>query len=307
MRASLASSLAVTVSLLLGCSSATQGPAPPMAANAQRSSGQSASGSVYVADYGVGAVVVLDGTSYAPIGKITTSINGPQDVTLDGAGNLYVANTIGDDVTEYAPGSTSPKFTYSALMRGPVTVTVNDAGHVFVVNREWNGTSTINEYDQSKNLPLHSCSFTGQLEGAAPRENGDVFISYNRRGQGGGIAVYKGGLSGCHVTAFGVHLSSAGSLVLDNANNVIVPNWNGGRVVVIPPPYAKVARRFAARFGQPYHVSIDQANTTVLLVAIERNVLYAVDYTSGRVVKKIGCCEGVSIPYGAVRSPNDVH
>lgn len=304
MRVLVISSSAAIALLFLGCSSAAQGPEPSTAVKARPAIAQMGSGNVYVADYGRGDIAVLDGNTYALQGKIATSINGPQDVALDSTGNLYVANTVGDDVTEYAPGSAQPKYTYSAQMRGPVTVKVDGSGHVFVVNREWNGTSTINEYKQSSNLPLHVCNFSGQLEGAAIRENGDVLVSYNAKGQGGRIGVYKGGLGGCQVTTFGVHLYSTGSLVLDNAHNVIVPDPNGERVVVIAPPYTRITRRFPARYMFPYHVSINRSNTTVLLTDVQKNILYVVDYASGRILKKLDDAQGVSEPYGAVRAPD---
>lgn len=303
MKVSSAAALVALTGLLAGCASATQSPSLPAGSMAIGPLGKAPSNVVYVANYGGGDVVLLDGTSYAEIGTISTGISGPQDVTLDAAGNLYVANTIGDSITEYAPGGTHPTFRYDTALRGPVTVTVDATGHVFEIDRDWSGTSTIREFNQGTNVPRYSCTLTGQLEGAAVRNNGDVFVSYNAKGLGGKLGVYRGGLSGCQLKTFAVHLYSTGSIALDNAGNIVVPDPNGERVVVVDPPYAKIKRHFPARYFFPYHVSIDPSNATVLLADVEKDVLYVIDYANGKIVKKLDGTD-IGIAYGAVRSPN---
>jgi hypothetical protein len=42
-----------------------------------------------------------------PITTISSGVNGPYALTLDGAGNLFVGNASGHTVTEYAPPYTA--------------------------------------------------------------------------------------------------------------------------------------------------------------------------------------------------------
>src|SRR5271156_6441046 len=73
-------------------------------------------GKLYVSSFKLNYVAVYctKGHNQPPIGKITDGINGPEGANVDNKGNLYVANTDGNTVTEYAPGSVKPSFTYSS-------------------------------------------------------------------------------------------------------------------------------------------------------------------------------------------------
>ena len=126
---------------------------------------------LYVADDGGGgSILKLENLDYSPDGMITDGINGPLDVSLDGAGNLFVANATGVNVTEYPPGASSPSFTYSTGMVEPLFV-INDAhGDVYEVdsaNPDGVGDDDgfVNEYAPQTNAVLHSCA-----PGAHPRE-----------------------------------------------------------------------------------------------------------------------------------------
>jgi hypothetical protein len=70
---------------------------------------------LYAADANADVIKILSNTRYRQLGVITNGISHPIGESMDQRGNLYVANLGGaNDVTEYAPGGTSPLFTYSA-------------------------------------------------------------------------------------------------------------------------------------------------------------------------------------------------
>jgi DNA-binding beta-propeller fold protein YncE len=73
-------------------------------------------------------------------------------------------------------------------------------------------------------------------------------------------------------------------------------------VQIIPPPYRNVVRTIKAWFQDPYHISIDQANTKIYVSDALRNKLFILDYPSGKVAHVLG-----EYGYGAVRGPNEVH
>jgi hypothetical protein len=117
-----------------------------------------ASGKIYAASetYNFSAPAILIFAAGAsgnasPIATITgsnTGLNGPQHIALDGAGNIYVANTGGiavegegsGNVLVYAAGATgnvSPMATIAGSMTGlsdPEGIALDDAGNMYVAN-----------------------------------------------------------------------------------------------------------------------------------------------------------------------------
>ena len=257
---------------------------------------------LYIADYGNGQIVIL--RHLKPHRTITDGINGPQDVTLDASGNLYAVNTTGDNIAEYAPGASQPAFVYNAGMTFPVTVAVDRSGHVYEVDQETrHGSSLVNEYAQESNTVMYSCPVTGKVVGVAldPAEN--VFISYITADGGGRIAEYEGGIAaGCIPVLQGVHIDAPGGLVVDDNDNIVLSDQLARQVEIIPPPYRKVARKIDARFEDPYHISINQANTKIYVSDALKNKVFILDYPSGKVAYVLGV-----YGYGAVKGPNEVH
>ena len=70
----------------------------------------------------------------SPIATIRKGIRGPAGLAIDGSGNLYVASTTGNTVTEYHRNALSPVATYAKDLLGPVSVAVDDAGTLYVAN-----------------------------------------------------------------------------------------------------------------------------------------------------------------------------
>lgn len=231
LRARVKSALCV---LLAGCSGLTSTPAPgERPAAAVNPAGKYAGlRDLYVADDGLGAVLLFKNRHYTPDGTITNGINGPWDVTLDRAGNLYVANRSGGNVAEYAPGASQPSFVYSEGMNplSPLGVSVDRQGHVYETDSPaLGGPQTVNEYDQHSNTLLQSCSVSG-VSGIAIDRSGNVFVGTNARNQGGHILEFKGGLSGCSPTTLGVRFGGAGGIAIDNRGNLIVSDGLAGRI-----------------------------------------------------------------------------
>jgi hypothetical protein len=76
-------------------------------------------------------IEIYSNEDYRVLGRIKDGIDDPVAESMDQEDNLYVANLHGGDITEYAPGGTSPSFTYNAAMSRPVAVTVDRHGNVY--------------------------------------------------------------------------------------------------------------------------------------------------------------------------------
>jgi DNA-binding beta-propeller fold protein YncE len=291
--------------VLAGCAMLSQSPTSPRegaVANASTHAAYRGLDDLYIADYGNGRIDIL--RHLKPHGRITDGINGPQDVTLDASGNLYVVNTTGDNITEYAPGASAPAFVYNAGMTFPATVAVDRSGHVYEVDQETrHGSSVVNEYAQESNTMMYSCPVTGKVVGVAldPAEN--VFISYITADGGGRIAEYEGGIAaGCTLVVQSVHIDAPGGLVIDDNDNIVLSDQRADEVQIIPPPYRKVVKNIRARFQDPYHISINQANTKIYVTDVLKSRLFILDYPSGKTAHVLRL-----IAFGAAKGPNEVH
>ena len=135
---------------------------------------------LYVANFGHNDVLVFCNEYYVKVGRITSGVSEPSDVSLDRNGNLYVANFnngSNGSISEYAPRNFSAaSFTYSAGMEGPETLTVDTHGNVFEGDQTNN---TVNEYSQGVNSVLASCSLGGDVSGVAVDSGGDVFVHFS--------------------------------------------------------------------------------------------------------------------------------
>jgi len=91
---------------------------------------------LYVSDPAANAVHVyqIDASGPKEIGTIKNGIDAPAGLAVDGSGNLYVANTAGNSVTEYPEGQYDAATTFSSGLTGPVDVAVDDSGTLYVAN-----------------------------------------------------------------------------------------------------------------------------------------------------------------------------
>jgi len=175
--ASLIALASLTASPLAGCSGASSAlPAPPMSApSAAHGLGPQTEASLdvqdarhkkkkkkmtllFVSDNENNAIRVYDAsttTQNPPVLRtITSGVSGPNGITTDLQGNLYVANYSSNDVTIYAPNSSSPKTTLSNGMSNPWDVKVDGFGNVYVLNVPvYGGQNTIDEYPAGSSSP----------------------------------------------------------------------------------------------------------------------------------------------------------
>jgi len=257
---------------------------------------------LYIGDGFTNSIKILSNTSYHELGVITNGISFPFAESMDQRGNLYVANEMGTgtgDVTEYAPGDTSPSFTYSANMAIPYAVTVDRHGNVYEGD-----DSNINEYFQGFNTVTASCPIPGEdVLGLAVDTSGDVFAIGD-----GALYEYIGGLSNCSPSLL---MSMQGTpiqagLVLDSNNDLIAGAGLYVGAYVIAPPYSSVTRTIGSQTGTN-GVSLTRRNKILFMAnPFSKNVM-VYNYQTGELLKVLGDTYGISNADSVVDGPDAVH
>lgn len=259
---------------------------------------------LYVADYNSNTITILTNNRYSKLGTITNGISDPVAESMDRQGNLYVANSSGN-VTEYAPGATSPSFTYSAGMEFPFAVTVDRHGNVY--EADYNGY--VSEYNQGSNQATASCQSPNYpysaANGVAVDPSGDVFVAESN--DPGGIWEYPGGLAGCHATfLFYVYGDNINDLALDSNNNLLATTSSQNGVLVIAPPYSSVTRTIGAGYVSLVSLSLSKKNK-LLFVAQGTGGVLIFKYGTGKLVKTLGSGYGITNASAVIDGPNAVY
>jgi len=262
---------------------------------------------LFVSDASTDAVDVLANMHWKYQTNITNGIDGP-DGSFYAKPDLYIADYLGVDVTEYS-SPTTLAFTYNAGMIDPIDVTVDKHGNVFEADYNYSGglAGFVNEYAQQTNTVSATCSPGGGVEGVVVDKHGDVFADYNTTASGTGLIVeYKGGLSGCHGTVLPVSLAFAGGMALDKQDNLLVCDQNAAKVDVIAPPYTSVTGSFGSGYTVPFHVTINAKNTQAYVADYSTGNVYVLSYPSGTNIATLGTANGITFAWAAVDTSNDV-
>lgn len=262
---------------------------------------------LYVLNASANAVQVFTNTYYRQLGAITNGISTPESMTIDGQGNLYVTN---DDppysnIAEYAPGATSPTFTYNASQ--PAGVAVDRHGNVFVADYS-NYAGVVKQYAQGIKNPIASCSAASSTYGVAVDTNGNVFVSAWYGDYAASILEFSGGLSNCSPTrliSFGNAYLPPLSLALDSNDNLIFPL--GSSVDVIDPPYSAVTTTIGSGFSSVSGVSLNKKNKLLFVSDTGTNKVTVINYQTDTTVKQLGLPNGISQASAVVDAPNAVY
>lgn len=251
------------------------------------------------------AVVLLRNGTWKEIDTITDGIGNPIRNWIDAKGNLYVADTSQIAITEYAPDTSDPSFSYNKGVEEPVDVATDSAGNVFEADQLG---ESVNEYPQQSNTIVASCFINESIvESVAVDGKGDVFVAYNENkpyGQGR-IVEYTGGLTGCRATLLGVTFTFVGSIALDNANHLIVcDDEDADRVDVVKPPYRKVSGTLGSGYSMPFTIRINKRSDRAYVTDEGLEEVFILTYPAGISIAVLGSKEGLSTPSSAVDSEN---
>jgi hypothetical protein len=178
---------------------------------------------IYVADYNRVLIFPKGIRNSPPIGKITDGVTSAVGLYVDGDKNLYVPNQYEDNVRVYAPGKTSPSFTYSDHLARPLFV-IADSRRVFVGN---SGSGQIVIYAKGKNKAERILQSLGaEVDGINFGTAGYLYATYRARGGDGGIEKFPPGGLGKGVD-LGIYLNAPQGLVIDPLENILAVETQG--------------------------------------------------------------------------------
>ncbi len=115
---------------------------------------------LYLANDADVIVYPADQNDPPPIRTITNGVDQPEGLAVDSRGTLYVANSLGNDVTEYRPGQGTPFRTISNGIRDPSAIAVDADGTLYVGNRNLGQQEVfVTEYPRGSLTPSLTITF----------------------------------------------------------------------------------------------------------------------------------------------------
>jgi sugar lactone lactonase YvrE len=273
---------------------------------------------LYVSDAGIDGVWLLKPPKYDAVGELTDGMYLADGLWVDRAKNLYVANVDGQNVTEYAPGASSPTCTYSGGLVDPTNVKTNRAGQVFVI--DWGVpqlTGAIDVYKQCQNAVVRKYNFN-QKYSERPSDvvfdsAGNMFVTYlvdDKNGHEKGLLeVFKG--QSMKPKRLGATLTFPGGLLIDAHGNLIaadqgVQGESNGAVDIIAPPYSS-AKPLISGLDQPVWLSLNRTERLLFVSSFDfkNPTVWIFDYPSGKLEMTLGTQNGLQTPIGVAAAPDD--
>ena len=254
---------------------------------------------LYVSSYVLGYVAIYctKGHNQPPIGEITSGISGPEGANTDSKGNLYITNTRGNTVTEYAPGSVNPSFTYSSGLGAPAGVAVDSKQNVYVSSLS---PASVKVFPQGSNTPgVTITNLTYPIDVALDPSANLYVTSYTAGFTNGEIVEYSPGST--NGTNLGIVTGAPGGIALDEAGDIVTADQHLPGVLVFPPGKTAPSLTFAQNTLDPDPVRFLANEKQVYVGDAVGNAVYVYDYPSGKLVDTI--TDGIDGPNGLALDP----
>lgn len=257
-------------------------------------------GELFVSSFRLGYVAIYctKGRNQAPIGKITSGIAGPEGANVDAKGNLYITNTNANTVTEYAPGSMTPEFTYSGGgLSSPAGVAIDSKQNVYVTNLS---PASVVVFPQESNSPSRKITdVTFPIDVAIDKAGNAYVTTYTSGFNSGEILEYApGSATGMNL---GIVTKEPGGITIDKAGDIVTADQGLPGVLVFPPGKTQPSKTFAQNTIDPDPVRFTKAEHQVYVGDAVGNAVYVYDYPSGTLVDTI--TDGVDGPNGVALDP----
>src|SRR5271157_1681312 len=224
---------------------------------------------------------------------VGSGLSGPWGVAVDGAGDVFIADSNNNRVVE-VPAGGGAQTTVGSGLSSPYGVAVDGAGDVFIAD---NGNSRVVEVPAGGGAQTTVGSGLSSPYGVAVDGAGDVFIADIGLNQ-----VVEVPAGGGAQTPVGSGLSSPYGVAVDGAGDVFIANAGASQVVEIPAG-GGAQTTVGSGLSSPYGVAVDGAGD-VFIADIGLNQVLEVP-AGGSAQTTVG--SGLSEPTGvAVDGAGDV-
>jgi hypothetical protein len=271
------------------------------------------SAKLYVSDPISNKVEVYDaiGKNQQPIATITDGISGPAGMTVDVKGDLYVADTAGNAVAEYAPNGSSPLATYSQDLLGPVDVAVDSKGNVDVANF-YEFSWSIVEFppgSETPSLEIRDSPGSAYSVGLTLDAKDTLYASYQNFYSLPSVYDYAPGSSkGTAILQFGPPAPGCytqkrcilGGLLIDTSGNLLIADGTLPGVEVFPHGKTTPSKVFA-RTGSPQSLAFTPDESDIFVADKKNGAVNEYTYPGGALVNTIK--SGLKSVYGVAVNP----
>lgn len=258
-------------------------------------------GTIAVASRDSNSVGFYDAQTGTPGSQITQGVSSPYGAAFDPSGNLYVTNAGTNQVTEYAPGATSPTVTFSGI-GDPWGIAVAPDGTLAVAI--FGSPASILVYPANSQTPSETLSDSNVQHyfGVAIDASDDVFASYELNSGGGncGVEEFVAG-STTPVVLPATPPGCAYALGIDNSGNLIVSAQ--GEIDVFAPGASMPSTRIGqGLFGLSFGVALDATQFFLYVADLLNNAVDVFTYPAGVLVDTFS--SGFVRPTGIALAPS---
>lgn len=256
---------------------------------------------LFVSSYRLGYVSIYctTGRNQAPIGQITAGIETPEGAATDKQGNFYVTNTNANTVTEYAPNTTTPAFTYSTGLTFPAGITVDRKQNVYVSSLSPASVEVFPHRTNSPSLTIPSTQIPYPIDIALDKAGNVYVTTYTASFSNGIIIKYPPGSA--QGTDLGIDTAGPGGIVIDKAKNIVTGDQRLPGVLVFPPGATSPSSTFGTNEVDPDPVRMNAKETRAYVGDGVGNAVNVYAYPSGTLVNTI--YDGIDGPFGLALDP----
>lgn len=247
---------------------------------------------LYVANYNANSVTIYSavGHNQAPIGKITSGIDGPEGMAVDRLDRLFVTNTSNNTVTVYRRGGITPVKTYSSGLNGPAGVVIGNDGTVYVSNLYGNN---VDAYARGSSTPTRIYTGLNFPIAVTLDAVNNLYVT-----NGSGITKFPSGST--HGTNLGIVLQNPSGIAIDKQRNIVVANQMPPGIYVYPPGKTQPSLVFGKE-GDPNPIAFLGSEQRLFAGEPLSNTVNVYAYPTGAKVNAI--TNGALFPAGLAVDP----
>ncbi len=217
----------------------------------------------------------LDVVTPAPtISSFGSGYNAPLGLAFDAVGNLYVANTGNNTVSQIAPDGSVITNNFGSGYSSPWGLAFDAAGHLYVANY---GNNTVSQIAPDGSVITNNFGSGYRTPKALAFDVvGNLYVA-------NGTKVTKIAPDGSVITSsFGSGYNGPQGLAFDPVGNLYVANYGNNTVSQIAPDSSVITNRFGSGYNSPWGLACDVAghlyvanygNNTVSQIAPDGSVI----------------------------------